>query len=312
MRDKSETVPLGRAIANTQIYILNHYLQPVPIGVTGELYIGGDSLARGYLNQPKLTSERFIRNPFSIQNSKFKIQNTDSERLYKTGDLARYLPDGNIEFIGRSDHQVKIRGFRIELGEIEATLRQHPEVQEVVVLDREDESGEKRLVAYVVSSQNQASISTSELHRFLKEKLPEPMVPSALVLLKALPLTPNGKVNRQALPAPHLTRSHLDAIYVAPRGPVEERLAIIWTQVLGVEQVGIHDNFFELGGHSLLATQIIYRVREAFQMELSLRNLFEKPTVAGMAECIDRIRAIAQKLQTSTSTALGDCEEIEL
>ncbi|MCA1994249.1 MAG: amino acid adenylation domain-containing protein, partial [Coleofasciculus sp. S288] len=269
-RDRSESVPLGRAIANTQIYVLGSNLRPVPIGVAGELYIGGDSLARGYLNQPELTRDRFIDNPFS-----------DGLRLYKTGDLARYLPDGNVEFLGRIDDQVKIHGFRIELSEVESVLKEHPDIRETVVLAREDEPGNKRLVAYVVPKQ-QSEFSVSELRNFLKEKLPEYMVPSAFVRLKALPLTPDGKVDRQALPAPDSVRPKLEGQFVAPRTPVEESIARIWTQVLGLARVGIYDNFFELGGDSIMSIQIVARLNQA-GLQLTPKQMFEYPTVVGLA-----------------------------
>jgi len=274
IKDKSETVPLGRAIANTQIYILDHHLQPVPISVAGELYIGGDSVARGYLNQPQLTAEKFI----TIEH--LGGQDAHPTRVYKTGDLARYLPDGNIEFLGRIDHQAKIHGFRIELGEIESVLSQHPAIRETVVLAREDEQGNKRLVAYIVGSQE--SILISELRDFLKEKLPEYMVPSVFLQLKALPLTPNGKVDRQALPAPDTVRPELEGRFVAPRTPIEETIAKIWTQVLGRDRVSIYDNFFELGGDSILSIQIVARANQA-GLQLTPKQLFESPTVAGLA-----------------------------
>ncbi|MBI4524344.1 MAG: amino acid adenylation domain-containing protein [Deltaproteobacteria bacterium] len=306
--------PIGRPIANTQIYSLDSHLQPVPVGVPGELYIGGVGLARGYLNHPDLTAEKFIPNPFS---------NERGARLYKTGDLVRYLSDGHIEFLGRIDHQVKIRGFRIELGEIETVLSQHPAVRETVVVAREevenaecrlriaegdegesenpkskihDLKSEKWLVAYFVPEQNQAP-TASELRSFLMEKLPEHMVPSVFVPLEALPLTPNGKVNRRALPAPNWARPDLDTVFVLPHTPTEKMLTGIWTDVLGVGPVGIHDNFFELGGHSLVATQVISRVRDAFQIELPLRCLFEVPTIAGLAKLIDTTCWAQQGLQ---------------
>src|ERR687886_738282 len=276
-------LPIGRPIANTQIYLLDNQLQPVPIGVPGEVYIGGAGLARGYLNRPDLTVEKFIPNPFG---------NAAGGRLYKTGDLARYLSDGNIEYLGRLDDQVKIRGFRIELGEIEAVLSQHPAVDETVVVVREDVPGNKRLVAYLVV--NQATAPTMpQLQQFLKQKLPEYMVPSAYVLLDALPLTPNGKIDRRALPAPDTARPEGEGAYVAPQTPVEEILAGIWADVLGLQQVGIHDNFFELGGHSLLATQLISRLRDSFGVEFPLRGLFESPTVAGLSERLEALRRTA-------------------
>jgi amino acid adenylation domain-containing protein len=274
-------IPIGRPIANTQVYVLDPLLQPVPIGLPGELYIGGVGVTRGYLNRPEPTAERFIPDPFSGE---------PGARLYKTGDLARHRPDGNLEFLGRLDHQVKLRGFRIELGEIEAVLGGYPAVQEAVVLAREDLPGEKRLAAYVVPAPARAP-STTELRTFLQAKLPEYMVPTAFVYLDALPLTPNGKLDRQALPAPDLARPALDDAFVAPRTPVEEKVVEIWAQVLGVEQVGIHDNFFELGGHSLLATRVMSRLRDTFHMELPLRSLFEAPTVAGLGLAVAQCQA---------------------
>ena len=277
-----KSISIGRPISNTQVYILDSQLQPVPIGVPGELYIAGDGLARGYFNRPELTARAFISNPFSGE---------PDARLYKTGDRACYLPDGNIEFLGRSDNQIKVRGFRIEIGEIEAALSQHPDVREAVVVVREDEPGNKCLVAYAAFGQ-EGAIAPSELGSFLKEKLPEYMLPSAFVLLEALPLTPNGKVDRKALRAPDTENFPLNAAF-APRTREEELLAEIWRNVLGVKQIGIGDNFFELGGHSLLATQLIAKVRETFQVELPLRSLFQSPTVESLAEAI--ATAIAQQ-----------------
>ena len=272
-----ETVAIGRPIANTQIYILDRYLQPVPIGVPGELHIGGAGLARGYLNRPELTSQKFIPNPFS---------NSPSSRLYKTGDLARYLPDGNIEFIGRIDNQVKIRGFRIELGEIEATLTQHPEVREAVVVVREDSTGDKCLVAYLVTKEE---VAVSVLLTFLKTKLPSYMVPSAFVFLETIPLTPNGKINRRALPDPD-SSSFSSSTKIAPRTPTEELLAAIWAEVLGLEKMGIEDNFFEIGGHSLKAMQAIARIGDTFSIELPLKKLFQLPTIAELSLEIEKAR----------------------
>jgi amino acid adenylation domain-containing protein len=274
--------PIGRPIPNAHIYILNNALHPVPIGVAGQMHIGGVGLARGYLNQPELTAAKFIPDPFSAE---------PGARMYQTGDLARYLHDGNIEFLGRADHQVKIRGFRIEPGEIEAALGQHPAVRKAVVLAREDAPGEKRLVAYVV-----AESTADELRRFLKDKLPDQMVPAVFVLLDALPLLSNGKIDRRALPAPDRTRPELDRTFVAPRTPTEELLVGIWAQVLDLGRVGIHDNFFDLGGHSLLATQAVSRMRDAFQVDIPLRRLFEVPTVAGLAESIEAARQAGQNL----------------
>ncbi|AUB35489.1 Non-ribosomal peptide synthetase component F [Nostoc flagelliforme CCNUN1] len=280
-----QIVAIGRPIANTFIYILDSCMQPVPIGVPGELHIGGVGLARGYLNRPELTQEKFIANPFS---------NDPDARLYKTGDLARYLADGNIEYLGRIDHQVKIRGFRIELGEIETVLSQHEAVLQTVVIAREDVPGNKRLVAYLVTHPEQTP-TIAQLRQFLKEKLPEYMIPSAFVFLETLPLTPNGKVDRRSLPAPE-SRSELEVSFIAPRTPTEQMLADIWTDVLGVEQVGIDDNFFTLGGHSLLATQLISRVRSIFKVELPLRSLFEATTIASLSQYIQQWQQQLQQL----------------
>ncbi|MBD1924293.1 amino acid adenylation domain-containing protein [Microcoleus sp. FACHB-831] len=292
---QDQPITIGHPIANTQTYILDSYLQPVPVGVFGELHIGGGGLSRGYLNRPELTAEKFIANPLLLSECNYKAKNLvdSSNLLYKTGDLARYLPDGTIEFFGRIDHQVKIRGFRIELGEIEALLTHHPEVQQAVVVAI-DHPGDKRLVAYIVT--NGEALPANSLRQFLKEKLPEYMIPSAFVLLEALPLTPNGKIDRRALPAPENNNLELDNNFIAPRTEVEEIIANIWTEVLGVRQVGIHDNFFELGGHSLLATQVISHLRATFEVELPLRCLFESPTVAGLSEYINS-NSTQQKLE---------------
>ena len=293
--------PIGRPIAHAQIYVLDTRLRPVPVGVTGELHIGGLGLARVYLNRPDLSAEKFIPHPFTDE---------PGARLYKTGDLARFLSDGNIEFFGRIDHQVKIRGFRIELGEIESALSQHSSVRESVVLAREDVLGGNRLVAYIVANQQRAP-SAHDLRSFLKQKLPEYMLPTAFVFLDSLPLTPNGKVDRGALPAPDQSSAALEKGYVAARTPDEEKLAKIWAQVLKLNRVGIHDNFFERGGHSLLATQVMSRLREAFQVEFKLRDLFEHPTVAGLAESLEAIRWASNQprrsdLNTTTARESGE------
>ena len=290
-------VPIGRPIANTQLYLLDAQLQPVPIGIPGELYIGGASLARGYLHRPELTAAAFIPHPFSAE---------PGTRLYKTGDLARYLPDGNIELLGRLDHQVKIRGYRIELGEIETTLEHHPAIRQAVILVREDTPGDRRLVAYCVPCHGLGP-NLHELRSFLQTKLPDYMIPATFVLLDALPLTPSGKVDRHALPAPGRARPALSEAFVAPRTPAEELLAGIWTSVLGVEAVGIHDNFFALGGHSLLAMQVLSRLRKVFQVDVPLRTLFEAPTVAGLARHVEEIRQAAQSpLAPPLKTALRE------
>ncbi|RMF31802.1 MAG: amino acid adenylation domain-containing protein, partial [Chloroflexi bacterium] len=297
-----QVVPIGRPFANVRLYILDDHLQPVPVGVPGELFIGGLGVARGYHNRPELTEEKFIPDPFS---------DDPNARLYRTGDRARYLPDGNIEFLGRLDYQVKVRGYRIELGEIEATLGRHPAVREAAVVALEVAPGDKRLAAYIVPA-GETVPTAGELRRFLQERLPDYMVPSAYVVMDALPLTPNGKVDRQALPEPQWSRRQLAGEYVAPRTPVEEVLAGIWSQVLGVEEVGVHDNFFELGGHSLLATQLVSRVREAFEIELPLRHVFECPTIATLAERIEIIQRTEAGVQAPPIRPVPRDREIPL
>ncbi|HEY3861975.1 MAG TPA: amino acid adenylation domain-containing protein [Verrucomicrobiae bacterium] len=269
------SVPIGRPIANTRVYILDAAQNPAAEGAIGELYIGGDGVARGYVNRPELTGAKFVNSPF------------ERERLYRTGDLVRWLPDGNIEFIGRKDEQLKIRGFRVEPGEIEAVLVNHEAVREALVVARADHSGTKQLVGYVVLHPN-ASASSLQLRQFLAQQIPSFMVPSHIVALEQLPLTPNGKVDRRALPAPEDFQSEADKAPAGPRTATETLLAQIWREVLQREQpVGIHDNFFHLGGHSLLATQIISRVARALRVELPVRVIFESPTIAGMAQAVD-------------------------
>jgi acyl-CoA synthetase (AMP-forming)/AMP-acid ligase II len=246
----AHSIPLGKPIANTQIYILDTLGEPVPVGVEGEIYIGGDGVARGYLNRAELTAERFVNDPFSTQGD---------ARMYKSGDVGRWLPDGNIEYLGRNDFQVKIRGFRIELGEIEAKLSQCAGVREAVVLAREDEPGDKRLVAYLVADEG-LDVSVSDLREALSRQLPEYMVPSAFVQLDALPLTANGKLDRQALPAPEASALHVHE-YEPPQDEIEQALATLWQELLRVERVGRRDNFFELGGHSLLVVAMVERLR---------------------------------------------------
>ncbi|MFH0341941.1 MAG: amino acid adenylation domain-containing protein, partial [Chromatiales bacterium] len=260
-------VPIGRPIANTQVYLLDPRLSPAPIGVAGELHIGGAGLARGYLNRPELTADKFIPNPFSDETN---------ARLYKTGDLARYLPDGNIEFLGRMDHQVKIRGFRIELGEIESVLNEHPDVKVCAVIAREDQPNDKRLVAYIVSAEP-PPVASGVLRESLRQKLPDYMLPSAFIGLDKLPLTPNGKLDRKALPAPDRLRS--DSAPVAPRTPLEQQLAAIFASVLKIDRVGIHDNFFDLGGHSFLVLRVLAEIEKACGRRLSVATLFQAPTV---------------------------------
>ena len=273
----SGTLPLGRPLPNSQIYILDAQQQPVPVGVPGQLYIGGSGVARGYWNRPEQTTERFTANWFG---------NHPEDRMYRTGDRARYLPDGNIEFLERVDQQVKIRGFRIELGEIESILSEHEAVREVKVTAREDVPGDKRLVAYIVP-EGKSIPSLDALREYLKGKLPDYMVPAAFVTLEKIPLTPNGKVDHRALPTPEYTRPELEQAYAAPRTSVEQALADIWAEVLGVKQVGINDNFFQLGGHSLLAVRLFVRIRKWAGVDLPLAILFRSPTVRGLAEIID-------------------------
>ncbi|WP_039963255.1 non-ribosomal peptide synthetase, partial [Kamptonema sp. PCC 6506] len=279
--EKATTIPIGCPISNTHCFLLDAQKQLVPIGVPGELYIGGAGLARGYLNRPELTSDRFIPNPFSHESG---------SRLYKTGDLARYLPNGNIEFLGRIDHQVKIRGFRIELGEIEAVLSQHPDVQESLVINREDASGNQRLVAYIVSNLRPKRTAVGSLRDFLKQKLPDYMMPSSFVFLNHLPLTPNGKVDRKALPAPDADAINLqlETTYVAPQTEIEQSIAIVWQEVLHLKKVGVDDSFFDLGGHSLLMAQVHSQLREVVDREVSIMEMFKYPTISSLAKYLSQ------------------------
>ena len=296
------SIPIGRPICNTQVYVLDRYLSPVPLGVAGELYIGGDGLARGYLNRPELTAEKFLPDPFSA---------VPGARMYRTGDLVRYRPDGNIEFLGRIDHQVKIRGFRIELGEIEAVLAEHASVRQAVVLAREDAPGDKRLVAYIVP-RHAAFADTDALRRWLREHLPDYMLPSAYVVLERLPLTPNGKVDRRALPAPQYGRTALANAFVAPRNSLEEVVAEVWCEVLKLERVGVHDSFFELGGHSLLAAQVVARLAKLLQVELPLRRLFEAPTVSDVAAEAEKMLGAGEPRRSAPIVAVPRTGDLPL
>ncbi|AKT37644.1 non-ribosomal peptide synthetase [Chondromyces crocatus] len=293
--DARRIVPIGRPIANTRIVLLDARLDPVPVGVPGELFIGGVGVGRGYVHRASLTAERFLPDPLAT---------TPGERLYRTGDRARWLPTGELEYLGRTDHQVKLRGFRIELSEIEAVLAQHPGVREAVVLAREDRPRDVRLVAYVVASATEVTAgeggaetgrstapSTTALREHLRTKLPEYMIPTAFVRLDAMPLTPSGKADRRALPAPDAAQAEERPAFVAPRTATEQALADIWTEVLQVERVGIHDSFFALGGHSLLATQVVARARDTFAVEVPLRAIFESPVLADMASLIVSCKA---------------------
>lgn len=294
----ARTCPLGRPLVNTQIYILDSNLQPVPIGVSGEVYIGGNGVGRGYLNRPDATAEKFLPHPFTQQSG---------ARLYKTGDLARYLPDGNIEFLGRSDHQVKIRGFRIEPGEIETLLSKNPVVQDAVVLVREDIPGDKRLVAYVIPAQGEHP-AYRELRNALTEKLPEYMIPAAFITLKSFPLTPNGKLDRHAFPRPDWSQRQGKHGIVAPRTSTERILVEIWADVLELELVSIDDNFFEIGGHSLSGMRILSRLQDLLNISLPLHTLFESPTVERLARAIEMLQWAVQNRQPLTSIDEGERE----
>ena len=290
------SIPIGRPIGNTEVYILDRHLHPVPVGVPGELYIGGAGLARGYLNRPELTAERFIPHPFS------KAPKT---RLYKTGDIAKYRPDGAVEFLGRADHQVKIRGFRVELGEIESVLSQHPDVKEVVVLAREEAPGNKPLVAYVVPRQSPMT-STVALRNFLVERLPDYMIPADFLFIERMPLSPTGKVDRRALPAVQRPFGKKGTQSEEPSTLLERQLAQIWEHVLSIKRVGVRDNFFDLGGHSLLAVRVFSKIQNLFGKKLPLATLFKAPTVEKLAAALQEqgageIRATLVPIKTSGS-----------
>ncbi|HEV3039101.1 MAG TPA: amino acid adenylation domain-containing protein, partial [Candidatus Angelobacter sp.] len=271
-------VMIGKPIANMAVYVLNEFLEPVPVGVTGELYLGGIGLARGYLNRPGLTAEQFLPNPFS---------QPGAERFYRTGDWARYRASGEVEFIGRSDHQVKIRGYRIELGEIESRLEEHAGVQKAVVVARENTPGEKRLVGYVVSKLG-IELHVKELRGYLRQRLPEYMVPAVLMTLDQMPVTSNGKIDREALPLPQPQTALSEQGWVRPRNRFEETLCAIWAEVLRRESVGIRDNFFDIGGDSLLAVVLVFRIERAFSVKLPLMRIFEMSTIEKLAEYIDQ------------------------
>jgi acyl-coenzyme A synthetase/AMP-(fatty) acid ligase/acyl carrier protein len=288
-REYSQNIPIGSPIANSTTYVIDRNRKIVPIGVMGELYVGGDGVARGYLNNPELTAQRFIVNPLK-----------EDERLYCTGDKVRWLKDGKLEFSGRCDHQVKIRGFRIELGEIESLLIKYPGVADTAVLAREDVPGEKRLVGYFVAVDKSEKFAVNELREFLEQRLPGYMVPSAFVEMEVLPLTPNGKINRKALPAPERSRQETGVEYIAPRTDTEETLVKIWCDVLHFDRIGMGDDFFQLGGHSLLATQVISRLRDEFKIELPIRSIFESPIAASLAEVVDNKISIKSENDNDT------------
>lgn len=296
--EATRRVPIGKPVAGYRVYLADEALNPVAVGMAGEILIGGAGLGRGYLNRPQLQQEKFIPDPFRPETE---------DRVYRTGDLGRYLPDGNIEFLGRIDQQIKIRGFRIELGEIEATLKEHPAVKNAAVLARDDAAGQKQLVAYVVAHDRETAPVTQHLRVFLKSMLPDYMVPAAFVALPELPLTRNGKLDRRALPVPEGTG--LEDQYVAPTTPAEQTLADVWADVLRVERVGVHDNFFELGGHSLLATEIVAGIAERFHLHLPLKHLFMAPTVAELAQVIETLSRAADDQRQAGAAPSGDDEE---
>jgi amino acid adenylation domain-containing protein/non-ribosomal peptide synthase protein (TIGR01720 family) len=305
-RDAHESPTVGRPISNTQGYVLDRRGRPLPVGVPGELHLGGMGLARGYLGRPDLTAEKFIPDPFSVE---------PGARIYRTGDLARFLPDGRIDFLGRIDHQVKIRGYRIELGEVEAVLNEYPLVKTCVVVAREEADDDKRLVAYIVAREGEEP-GYLELRSFLRARLLEHMVPSAFVLLDEMPLTPNGKINRRALPAPEVLRPEIEQRYVAPRNAIEVALVELWQEVLGINPIGVSDNFFDLGGHSLNATRLLSKVRGIFRTQLPLRVVFEATTVEALARALveheakpgqtAKIAHVLQRIKSISSSDLKD------
>jgi amino acid adenylation domain-containing protein len=292
-------VPIGRPIRNVTVYVLDRMRRPVPVGIPGELYIGGAGVARGYLHRRELTIEKFVLNPFDSESA---------ARLYKTGDLVRYRPDGNLEFLGRIDNQVKIRGFRVELEEIEQAIRAHENVSEAVVIAREDAAGDKRLVAYVIPARN-AEPTISELRELLAEKLPAHMLPAAFVFIETLPLMPNGKIDRNALPRLGHTRPALDESFEAPRSHLEESIAKVWGPLLKVDRVGIHDNFFELGGHSLLGAKLISTLRRNLNIELNLIDVFQSPTIARLAALIYQ-RQTEEEAEEELASLLAEIENM--
>jgi len=274
-REAQAPASIGRPIANTRVYLLDASLQPVPIGVPGEIYLAGDGITRGYLNRPELTAEKYLHDPFGAE----------GEKLYRTGDLARYRHDGSLEYIGRLDHQVKLRGFRIELGEIETALETHTLVETARVIIREDHPEIKQLVAYVVAT-DAIQIDPTELREHVYKSLPIYMVPQAFITLTEIPLTPNGKLDRKALPTPDRSSS-ADTKYVPPQNETEEQLAAMWSELLGIEQIGINDDFFSLGGHSLVAMQVVSRIMQSMGVQLPLETMFDSPTIARLAETVN-------------------------
>jgi acyl carrier protein len=299
------SMPIGKTVANNSLFILDKSLNPVPLMVTGELYIAGEGVSRGYLNNPELTADKFI----PTHHSSFITHHSDL--LYKTGDQARWLPDGTVEFLGRADTQVKIRGFRIEPGEIESMVSRFPGITDVIVMALEVVPGEAQLVAYVVPSGEDEALSISELRDFLHNHLPDYMVPSAFVEMEILPLNPNGKVDRKALPKPGKENLDMGHEFVAPRTPTEETIAAILSEVLSVDTIGVYDNFFNLGGHSLIATRVVSRLQKTFQVQISLQDFFRNPNAADLAKEIDMILWAAKESSVS-STDEEDQEDLLL
>jgi acyl-coenzyme A synthetase/AMP-(fatty) acid ligase len=298
LHEVGETIPIGQPILNTQTYILDSYLQPVPVGIVGELYIGGAGTARGYLKRPGLTAERFIPDPFGHE---------PGGRLYRTGDVVRYGADGAIEYMGRLDHQVKLHGFRIELPEIEVALGRHASVREAVAIVREEESGDKRLIAYVVATPG-ATLDVRALQDYARAHLPTYMVPSFIVVLDALPLTANGKVDRKRLPALERSRQDGGAGYVAPQNKLEQTIASIWQQALQVEQIGVQDNFFDRGGHSLLMAQVQSQLQQSLQRDVPLITLLEHPTISALAGYLRQQELARPSFQQSIDRAQRQLE----
>jgi amino acid adenylation domain-containing protein len=294
-------LPIGRPLANVKAYVLDPHMNPVPVGTPGQLHVGGANLARGYLGRPRLTAERFVPNPFVDGQERTGAPQT---RLYRTGDMVRYRADGTIEFIGRVDHQVKVRGFRIEPGEVEAATACHPAVQDVVVVADDRIPNDTRLTAYIVTAPGQPTPTVPELREVAGARLPGYMIPAAFVAVEGLPRSPAGKVDRRALPSPDRARIDLGREYVAPRNPVEQALTRIWSELLGVQRVGVHDDFFDLGGHSMLGVQLLFRTRKELGVELPLFSVFQHPTIAGLAEII------ARRMREDKGRQIPDAEEL--
>jgi acyl-coenzyme A synthetase/AMP-(fatty) acid ligase/acyl carrier protein len=301
VEETRNAIPIGRPIANTQVYILDRWLRPVPTGAIGELYISGAGVVRGYLNRPELTAERFLTNPFS---------DDPASRMYKTGDLARYLPSGAIEYVGRMDFQVKLRGHRIELGEIEAVLERHRGVRQAVVTAREDAPGDKRLVAYVVLDSS-GPPGNSELRSYLRDALPEYMWPAAFVTLQFMPLTANGKIDRNALPAPESRLAPLELPHEPPQTDLQQRIVRLWEEALNADQIGIHDNFFDLGAHSLLVAEVHSNLQELLRRDLPLVTMFRYPTVAALVGYLSQNSGERRAPGRSTARAQARRESIQ-